>query len=85
MQLGVFVSNYSFSSSQALEFDEQVRQAASKVSPDGRLFDMLSLATRQVFSSLEITAPDQSSGNVARAFMKDLGVSQYVYFHLRCN
>ena len=85
MQLGVFVSNYSFSSSQALEFDEQVRQAASKVSPDGRLFDMLSLATRQVFSSLEITAPDQSSGNVARAFMKDIGVSQYVYCHLRCN
>lgn len=85
MQLGVFVSNYSFLLSHALEFDEQVRQAASKVSPDGRLFDMLSLATRQVFSSLEITAPDKSSGNVARAFMKDLGVSQYVYFHLRCN
>lgn len=81
LQLGAFVSNYSVSLNQAALLDEQVRQAASKVSPDGRLFDMLSLATRQVFSSLEITAPDQASGSAARAFMEDMGMSQYASSH----
>ncbi|KAH9914014.1 uncharacterized protein B0H18DRAFT_887524 [Fomitopsis serialis] len=75
--LEFFVSDFNDSLTQAKLFDTQVREAASSISVDGKLYDMLSLATRQVFSSLEITAPYQSDGTT-RIFMKDLGTSQRV-------
>ncbi|EPS95243.1 hypothetical protein FOMPIDRAFT_1054403 [Fomitopsis schrenkii] len=72
--LSFFITDFNNSLSQAKTLDAQVREEASKVSPDGQLFDMLSLATRQVFSSLEITAPVGQSDE-ARIFMKDMGMS----------
>ena len=55
--------------------DARVREDALQVSPDGKLFDMLSLVTRTVFSSLEITAP-WGQANDIRIFMKDLGMTR---------
>ncbi|KAH9913166.1 uncharacterized protein B0H18DRAFT_941756 [Fomitopsis serialis] len=75
--LEFFVSDFNNSLTQANLLDTQVREAASSISADGKLYDMLSLATRQVFSSLEITAPYQSDGTT-RIFMKDMGTSQRV-------
>ncbi|KAH9914021.1 uncharacterized protein B0H18DRAFT_887542 [Fomitopsis serialis] len=75
--LEFFISDFDNSLTQANLLDTQVREAASSISADGKLYDMLSLATRQVFSSLEITAPYQSDATT-RIFMKDLGTSQRV-------
>ncbi|KAH9924482.1 uncharacterized protein B0H18DRAFT_1211906 [Fomitopsis serialis] len=75
--LEFFVSDFNNSLTRAISLDTQVRQAASNISASGKLFDMLSLATRQVFSSLEITAPYQSD-NTTRIFMRDMGTSQRV-------
>ena len=72
-----FISDFNNSLSQSKILDAQVREEAFKVSPDGKLFDMLSLVTRQVFSSLEITAP-QSQGDEVRIFMKDMGMTKFV-------
>ncbi|KZT68277.1 hypothetical protein DAEQUDRAFT_337507 [Daedalea quercina L-15889] len=72
-----FVSNYDNSLSQAMALDERIREEALNISADGKLYDMLSLATRQVFSSLEITAPE-SAGGQARIFMKDMGLTNRV-------
>lgn len=72
-----FVSDFNDSLSRAEALDAQVREEASKVSSDGKLFDMLSLVTRQVFSSLEITA----QANDVRIFMKDLGMTGLVRTH----
>ncbi|EPS95242.1 hypothetical protein FOMPIDRAFT_1054402 [Fomitopsis schrenkii] len=72
--LSFFILDFNNSLSKAEALDAQVREEATKVSPDGKLFDMLSLATRQVFSSLEITAPRQP-GDEIRIFMKDMGMS----------
>ena len=55
--------------------DARVREDAFLLSPDGKLFDMLSLVTRQVFSSLEMTAP-WGQANRVRTFMKDLGMTR---------
>ncbi|KAH9914023.1 uncharacterized protein B0H18DRAFT_1125885 [Fomitopsis serialis] len=75
--LEFFVSDFNTSLTQANLLDTQVRGAASSISVDGKLHDMLSLATRQAFSSLEITAPHGSDGTT-RIFMKDMGTSQRV-------
>lgn len=72
-----FISDFNNSLSQSKTLDAQVREEAFKVSPDGKLFDMLSLVTRQVFSSLEITAPPGQGGEV-RIFMKDMGMTKFV-------
>lgn len=58
-----------------MSLDAQVRDAACNVTADEKLFDMLLLVTRQVFSSLEVTAPEQA-GSPTRIFMKDMGTSQ---------
>lgn len=69
------MSSFSDALNNATAFDSGIRDAASVVSPDGKLFDMLCLVTRQVFSSLEITAPNQAD-SAARIFMKDMGSSR---------
>ena len=78
VQLEFFISDFDNSLSRAETLDAQVREDAAKISPDGKLFDMISLATRQVFASLEITAP-QGQGDEARIFMKDMGMTKSVH------
>ncbi|KAH9914017.1 uncharacterized protein B0H18DRAFT_151561 [Fomitopsis serialis] len=75
--LEFLVSDFNNSLTRAIFLDAQVRKAASNISADGKLFDMLSLATRQVFGSLEITAPHESDATT-RIFMRDMGNSQRV-------
>ena len=75
-----FISDFDDSLSRAEALDAQVREEASGVSSDGKLFDMLSLVTRQVFSSLEITA-HQDQANDVRIFMKDLGMTGSALIH----
>ncbi|KAH9830721.1 uncharacterized protein C8Q71DRAFT_319596 [Rhodofomes roseus] len=74
------VADFNNSLTQAMAFDADIQSAASEISPQGELYDMLSLATRQVFSSLEITAPYQigQTGGATRIFMKDLGITRRV-------
>ena len=79
VQLKFFISDFNNSLSRAEMLDAQVREQAAKVSPDGKLFDMLSLVTRQVFSSLDITAP-QGQNDEVRIFMKDMGMTKLVAF-----
>ncbi|TFY56071.1 hypothetical protein EVJ58_g7853 [Rhodofomes roseus] len=78
--LEFFVSDFNNSLAAATALDADLHNAASTVSPDGKLYDMLSLATRQVFSSLEITAPYSSgqADDATRIFMKDLARTQRV-------
>ena len=73
------ISDFNNSLSRSETIDAQVREDAFRVSPDGKLFDMLSLVTRQVFSSLEITAP-RGQGDEVRIFMKDMGMSKSVEY-----
>ena len=82
LQLKFFIADFNASLSRAVALDAQVREEAAKVSPDGKLFNMLSLVTRQVFSSLEITA-SQSQGDEVRIFMKDMGMSKLVHILIR--
>ncbi|KZT68278.1 hypothetical protein DAEQUDRAFT_812241 [Daedalea quercina L-15889] len=75
------VSDFNNSLTLAKAFDAEVYKAASNVSADGKLYDMLSLATRQVYSSLEITAPQavgEQTNNMTRVFMKDMGYDRRV-------
>ena len=75
-----FISDFNTSLSRADALDTRVREDAAKASPDGKLFDMLSLATRQVFSSFEITAPlSEGQKNATRMFMKDKGMTRSVF------
>ncbi|KAH9924399.1 uncharacterized protein B0H18DRAFT_1119936 [Fomitopsis serialis] len=78
--LEFFISDFNNSLTQATVLDTEIRKAASSISSDGKLFDMISLATRQVFSALEITAPDDigQAGAATRIFMKDVGTSRRV-------
>ncbi|KZT68281.1 hypothetical protein DAEQUDRAFT_338010 [Daedalea quercina L-15889] len=75
--LADFIFDYNNSLAQAVALDQQVYNVALNISADGKLYDMLSLATRQVFSSLVITAPE-SAGGQARIFMKDMGLTRRV-------
>lgn len=74
IQIEFFVSNYDSASAQAEALDSRIQQAASQISASGEYYNLLSLATRQVFGALDFTAP-ASSGEPARIFMKDMGVS----------
>ena len=82
VQLEAFLLDFNNSLSRAEVLDAQMREDAARVSPDGKLFDMLSLATRQVFGSLEVTAP-QGEGNETRIFMKDMGMTKLNHVHSR--
>lgn len=68
-----FLADYDNALSRAESLDAQVRQAAAKVSPGSQYWNMLSLAARQVFGALDLTAPD--SDGTTRFFMKDIGLS----------
>ncbi|KAH9920686.1 uncharacterized protein B0H18DRAFT_1213278 [Fomitopsis serialis] len=78
--LEFFISDFNNSLTQAILLDTEICKAASSISSDGKLFDMISLATRQAFSALEITAPDDigQAGAATRIFMKDVGTSRRV-------
>ncbi|KZT68279.1 hypothetical protein DAEQUDRAFT_337808 [Daedalea quercina L-15889] len=71
-----FVSDYDNALSRAETLDSQVQQAAANVSSGSEYYNMLSLATRQAFGALDLTAPG-SDGSI-RFFMKDIGFSNRV-------
>lgn len=73
-QVEAFVADYGNALSRAEDLDAQVRQAAANSSPGSQYWNMVSLAARQVFGALDLTAP--GSDGTARFFMKDIGLSQ---------
>ena len=69
-----FLSDYDNALSRAESLDSQVLQAAANVSTGNQYWNMLSLAARQVFGALDLTAP--GSDGTTRFFMKDIGRSR---------
>ncbi|KAJ7512010.1 hypothetical protein B0H11DRAFT_721093 [Mycena galericulata] len=79
--IDAFVDDFPAARTRALAMDQQILQAAAKVSND--YGDLVSLATRQAMAGVEITLPTQAadgSWNLSdvQAFMKDVGNSQRV-------
>ncbi|CCM01277.1 uncharacterized protein FIBRA_03326 [Fibroporia radiculosa] len=73
-----FLSDFSDAESRAIAMDNHVQQAASQVTTDQGYYTLLSLSTRQAFSSMSITISPDSIGNDwsisdVMIFMKDMG------------
>ncbi len=78
VQISAFLSDFSGALGRSLTFDNNVLSAASAISPE--YTGILSLVTRQIFASMDITIPSASPGQFnnsdVKIFMKDIGRSQ---------
>ena len=72
------MQDFSGARNRAIVLDAELTNAASKIS--SHYADLVSLATRQTFGSLDITILSDAQGNVnasdVKVFMKDMGTSQ---------
>lgn len=80
MQIDAFLADFPAAQVRATTLDEKIISDARKISPE--YADLVSLCTRQVLGSLDITvldglSNDENASNV-RVFMKDIGTSGYV-------
>ena len=63
--------------SRSVELDNKIVEAAAQISDN--YVDLVSLATRQTFGSLEITTNEGANSSDVKVFMKDLGTSLSVW------
>lgn len=73
-QIDAFLADYPDALARAIAFDEKVTSDAAKISPE--YVDLVSLVARQVMGAIDITGSNASD---VKAFMKDIGYSQYVH------
>ncbi len=71
------MSDFANASSRAQQLDQKIRQDAAPIS--GLLWDLVSLATTQVYGSTQLTVATDASGEFNKsdvmAFMKNIGGS----------
>lgn len=77
-QMTAFLGDFTDAVSRSLALDNKVLSAAATISSE--YGDILSLVTRQIFASMDITIPSAQSGQFnssdVKIFMKDIGQSQ---------
>ncbi len=75
------MADYPAAHDRAVAFDQKLMADAGKISP--QYVDIVSLVARQVMAAIDITVLSGSSSTPGaadvKAFMKDIGNSQYVY------
>lgn len=75
--MSAFLSDFADALSRSLVLDDKVLSAASAISPE--YVGILSLVTRQIFASMDITIPSAEPGQFGNSdvkiFMKDIGDS----------
>ncbi len=73
-----FLNNFTSASSRALALDSKILQHAASISSP--LADLVSLATAQIYGSIQVTVGTDKSGNLDKsdvmAFMKNVGGSK---------
>ncbi len=81
MQIDAFTGDYSGALDRAVALDQKIMNDAAKISP--QYSDIVSLATRQTMSALDITVGTNSKGEVepsdVKIFMKNLGTDRFVF------
>lgn len=75
--ISAFLNDFEDAHNRSMIFDTKIMSAANEVSPE--YADILSLVTRQIFASLDITLEKTGGGyfnlSAVRIFMRDMGVS----------
>ena len=79
LQIDAVVSDFSAAYNRAVDLDVKIMEAAGKVS--GEYVDLVSLATRQTFGSMDITVlgsngSSEVNSSDVKIFVKDIGTSQ---------
>jgi hypothetical protein len=78
VQISAFLADFNDARQRNLGLDTQIMSAASNVSPE--YTDIVSLVTRQLFASMDITIPKAQDGSLntsdVKIFMKDMGASK---------
>ena len=77
MLIDEFVSDFGEAYGRSVELDNKIVEAAAQISDN--YVDLVSLATRQTFGSLEITTNGGANSSDVKVFMKDLGTSLSVW------
>ena len=67
------MSDFGEAYGRSVELDNKIVEAAAQISDN--YVDLVSLATRQTFGSLEITTNEGANSSDVKVFMKDLGTS----------
>ncbi len=79
-QISTFLNDFSDALNRSLALDNKILSASSAVSPE--YASVLSLVTRQIFASMDITVPSAEPGQFntsdVKIFMKDIGQSRSV-------
>ena len=79
--MDAFTGDYAGAHNRAVALDQTLINAAAKISSN--YSDLVSLATRQTMSTLDITVGTDSSGNLVpddiKIFMKNLGTDRFVF------
>ena len=80
IQIDAFTGDYASALARSIALDTQLKNAAGSISSS--YSDLVSLSTRQVFGSLDITVSQDSQGKPdpsdVMVFMKDIGASGFV-------
>ena len=71
------MSDFGEAYGRSVELDNKIVEAAAQISDN--YVDLVSLATRQTFGSLEITTNEGANSSDVKVFMKDLGTSLSVW------
>ena len=71
------MSDFGEAYGRSVELDNKIVEAAAQISAN--YVDLVSLATRQTFGSLEITTNEGANSSDVKVFMKDLGTSLSVW------
>lgn len=86
IQIDDFTAEFASAMQRAMALDQAILNAASKISP--QYVDLVSLAARQTFSTIDITASFGSDGlanaSDVRIFMKELGALTTYGYVCRC-
>ena len=79
-QIPDFLNDFANASSRAQQLDSKILREAAGVSGSGALGDLVSLATAQVYGSIQVTVGSDASGNFNKSdvmvFMKNIGGSE---------
>ena len=79
VQIDAFTADFSDAMDRAVALDQKIMGDAAKIS--AHYVDLVSLATRQTMSSMDITVQNDNgkvNASDVKTFVKDIGYSQYV-------
>ena len=80
-KIDAFTNDYAAAHDRAVALDQKIMSAAANIST--QYSDLVSLATRQVMSTLDFTVGTDSNGNVVpgdvKVFMKNQGTDRFVF------